>query len=99
MQEGGRTGSRRTVGKALITAAFPAALTLPAWRYLLPFTCGEELTLATAAHFFSSPLLVIAGWLLLVARKPRSVGYWAVPIALGIPFWYVAALSTGCSVE
>ena len=90
---------RRPLGKALVVFAFPAALALPAYAYLGPSTCGEELTLATAALFFSSPLSVLAGWVLLVARRPRSVGYWAVPIALGIPFWYVAALSTGCSVE
>jgi len=47
--------------------------------------------------FFGSPLLVVGGSLLLIARKPRNVGYWAVPIALGLPFWWVAALSTACT--
>ena len=88
---------RRKLGKALIALAYPAALALPAWRFLLPFTCGEELTLATGVLFFSSPLLVVGGWSLLIARPPRTVGYWAVPIAVGLPFWYLAALSTGCS--
>lgn len=92
-----RASLRRKFGKALIALAYAAALALPAWRFLLPFTCGEELTLATGVLFLSSPLLVLGGWFLLIARPPRTVGYWAVPIAVGLPFWYLAALSTGCS--
>lgn len=88
---------RRKLGKVAIASAYAAALALPTWRYLLPFTCGEELTLATGVLFLSSPLLVLGGWLLLIVRAPRTVGYWAVPIVLGLPFWYIAALSTGCS--
>ena len=92
-----RSPVRRKLGKALVALAYPAALALPADRFLLPFTCGEELTLASGVLFFSSPLLVLGGWFLLIARQPRTVGYWAVPIAVGLPFWYLAALSTSCT--
>lgn len=88
---------RRKAGKALIALSFPAALALPARRYLLPFTCGEAVTFGTAALFFSAPLFTVGGWLLLISRKPRGVGYWAIGIALGLPFWWFAALSTGCT--
>jgi hypothetical protein len=88
---------RRKLGKGWIALAYAAVLALPAWRFLLPFTCGEKLTLATGVLFFISPVRVLGGWFLSIARPPRTVGYWAVPIAVGIPFWYHAALRTGCS--
>ena len=65
---------RRKVGKSLIALSFPAAPALPAWSYLLPVTCGEDLTLGTAALFFSSPLFTVGGWLLLISRSPTQGG-------------------------
>jgi hypothetical protein len=93
----GGESSRRKAGKALIALAFPAALALLVPRYLLPFTCGDEATFWDYALILSSPLFTLGGWVLLIARKPRGVGYWAVGIALGVPFWSFTALSTGCT--
>jgi hypothetical protein len=86
---------RRRAGKALVALSYPAALGLPLWT--LPFSCGEDLTLLTGAVLFGSPVLLLGGFVLLVARRPRRLGYWGVAIAFGLPLWYVAALSTGCS--
>ena len=86
---------RRRAGKALVALSYPAALGLPLWT--LPFSCGEDLNPLNGAVLFASPLLLLGGFVLLVARRPRRLGYWAVAIALGLPLWYVAALSTGCS--
>lgn len=86
---------RRRVGKALVAMSYPAALGLPLWTR--PFGCGEDLNPLNGAVLFASPLLLLGGFVLLVARRPRRLGYWAVAIALGLPLWWVAALSTGCS--
>jgi hypothetical protein len=65
---------RRKLGKGWIALAYAAVLALPAWRFLLPFTCGEKLTLATGVLFFISPVRVLGGWFLSIARPPRTVG-------------------------
>lgn len=80
----------------MIALAFPAALALPLWRYLGPFTCGAEWTSAEGMAHLVPPLLSVSGWLLLIVRKPRSLGYWAVGIAGGVVFWVLALYSTAC---
>ena len=86
---------RRRIGKVLVAMSYPAALGLPLWTR--PFSCGEDLSPLNGTLLFASPVLLLGGFMLLVARPPRRLGYWAVAIALGLPLWYVAALSTGCS--
>src|SRR5687768_10474306 len=74
---------RRRAGKTLVALSFPAALGLPVWT--LPFSCGDDLTLLTGAVLFGAPLLLLSGFVLLVARRPRRLGHWGVAIALGLP--------------
>lgn len=87
---------RRKVGKTLVAVAFPAAVAIPLWRYLGPFTCGAAWNSVEGLAHFVPPLLSLTGWLVLIARKPRSLGYWAAGIAGGLVFWVLALYSTAC---